>query len=133
MTSRSLRITGWILTALVGLFLIGASGIPKFMTWPGKDEMMAKLGIPLDLMPALAVIEITVTLLYLIPRTAVVGAILLTGYLGGAIFTHLRIGDPWWFPLILGVVAWTGLCLRQPGVGRMIFGCCTKPHQETCP
>jgi hypothetical protein len=79
--------------------------------------MMDKLGIPLSLLPAIAVLEITVTLIYLIPRTSFLGAILLTGYLGGATFTHLRVGDPWFFPVIVGVLAWLGLALRQP----MIF------------
>lgn len=128
MTTRPLRITGWILTALVGLFLIAASGIPKFLTWDGKEEMMAQLGIPLTLLPTIAVIEIAVTLLYLIPRTAVLGAILLTGHLGGAIFTHLRVGDPWFFPLIVGVVAWAGLCLRQPVLLALILGRHTPSH-----
>jgi hypothetical protein len=122
MTTPLFCITGWILTALVGLFLIAASAIPKFLSWEGKDEMMAQLGIPLTLLPTIAVIEIAVALLYVIPRTAVFGAILLTGHLGGAIFTHLRVGDPWFFPLIIGGVAWAGLCLRRPEVFALITG-----------
>ena len=122
MTAKTARIIGWILTVLVGLFLIGASGIPKFIDWPGKAAMMDHLGLPLGLVPQIGVIEILVTVLYLIPRTSFIGAILLTGYLGGAILTHLRIGDPWFFPLILGVLAWTGLALRKPVVGRLALG-----------
>ncbi len=116
MPSKAQRITGWVLTGLVGLFLIGASGVPKFFDFPGKNEMMEKLGIPLPLLPTLAVLEITVTLIYLVPRTAFLGAILMTGYLGGAVFTHLRVGDPWYFPIIIGVLAWLGLTLRQPTI-----------------
>lgn len=108
------RITGWVLTGLVGLFLIGASGVPKFFDFPGKNEMMEKMGIPLSLLPTIGVIEIAVSVLYLIPRTSFLGAILVTGYLGGAVFTHLRVGDPWYFPIIVGVLAWGGLALRQP-------------------
>jgi hypothetical protein len=64
---------------------------------------------------AIGVVEIGCTIVYLIPRTAILGAILLTGYLGGAILTHLRIGDPSWvMPLLLGVVLWGGLWLRDP-------------------
>lgn len=117
MSPKAKRITGWVLTALVGLFMIAASSVPKFFDFPGKNEMMDKLGISLSLLPAIAVLEIAVTLIYLIPRTSFLGAILLTGYLGGATFTHLRVGDPWYFPVIIGVLAWLGLALRQP----MIF------------
>ena len=117
MSSKTQRIIGWVLTGLVGLFMIGVSGVPKFLDFPGKNEMMEKMGIPLSLLPTLAVLEIGVTLIYLLPRTSFLGAILMTGYLGGAVFTHLRIGEPWYFPIIVGVLAWLGLALRQP----MIF------------
>lgn len=122
MTSKNSRIIGWILTGLVGLFMIGASGIPKFIDWPGKSAMMDHLGLPLGLVPQIGVIEILVTVLYLVPRTSFIGAIMLTGYLGGAILTHVRIGDPWFFPLIIGVLAWIGLALRKPVVGRLAMG-----------
>lgn len=115
------HITGWVLTGLVGFFLIGASGVPKFLDWEGKTEMMAKLGLPLSLLPAIGTVEILVTLLYLIPRTSFLGAILVTGYLGGAILTHLRVSDPWYFPIIIGVIAWLGLALRQPLIFRLLF------------
>lgn len=115
MSPKIQRIIGWVLTGLVGLFMIGGSGIQKFLDFPDKEAMMEKLGIQLSLLPTLAVLEIAVTILYLIPRTAFLGAILMTGYLGGALFTHLRIGDSmWYFPVIVGVVAWLGLALRQP-------------------
>jgi uncharacterized membrane protein YphA (DoxX/SURF4 family) len=116
MPSKTQRIVGWVLSGLAGLFLIGGSGVPKFLDFPGKEEMMAKLGIPLSLLPTIGVLEIGVTLLYLIPRTSFLGALLLTGYLGGAVFTHLRVGDPWFFPLIVAIVAWLGLALRQPTI-----------------
>lgn len=122
MPTKAKRITSWVLIGLVGLFMIGASGIPKFIDFPQKDEMMAKMGIPLDLLPALGVLEITVAILYLIPRTSFLGAILMTGYLGGAIFTHLRVGDPWWFPILIGVLAWLGLALRQPVLFSLLLG-----------
>lgn len=55
-------------------------------------------------------------------------AILMTGYLGGAIFTHLRVGDPWWFPIIIGILAWLGLSLRQPLIFALAMG---KPVSAT--
>ncbi len=122
MSPKAQRITGWILTGLVGLFMIGGSGVPKFLDFPGKNEMMDKLGISLSLLPAIAVVEIVVTILYLIPRTSFLGAILMTGYLGGAVLTHLRVGDPWFFPIIIGVLAWLGLALRQPMIFSLIKG-----------
>jgi hypothetical protein len=131
MSSKAQRITGWVLTALVGLFLIGASGVPKFLDFPGKNEMMDKMGIPLSLLPAIGVLEIAVTVIYLIPRTAFLGAILLTGYLGGAIFTHLRIGEPWYFPVIIGVLAWLGLALRQPLIFALATNGATGARSQT--
>ena len=122
MTTKTKHIFGWVLTGLVGLFLIVGSGIPKFIDWPGKNEMMDKLGIPLALLPTIGVIEIAVTLIYLVPRTSFLGAILITGYLGGAILTHVRVGDPWFFPIIIGVLAWVALALRQPVIFRLAFG-----------
>ena len=88
MPTKTYRIIGWTLTVLVGLFLIGASGVPKFFDFPGKADMMSKLQIPLDLLTTLGVIEVAVAVLYLIPRTAFLGAILTTAYLGGALWTH---------------------------------------------
>jgi hypothetical protein len=84
--------------------------------------MMAKMGIPLELLPTLGTLEIAVTVLFLIPRTSFLGAILMTGYLGGAIFTHLRVGDPWFFPLIIGILSWLGLALRCPTILHLASG-----------
>ncbi len=94
----------------------------RFLDWPGKDEMMSKMGIPLALLPTIGVIEIAITVLYLIPRTAFLGAILVTAYLGGAIMTHLRVGDPWFFPIIIGVVMWVALALRKPVIFKLALG-----------
>ena len=122
MPTKTKRIIGWVLTVLVGLFLIGASGVPKFFDFPGKADMMAKLQIPLDLLTTLGVIEVSLAVLYLIPRTAFLGAILTTGYLGGAVWTHLRVGDTWFFPTIIGVLMWLGLALRRPAIFRLLLG-----------
>jgi len=122
MTTKTQRITGWILTGLIGLFLIVGSGVPKFIDFPGKTEMFDKLGITADLSPVLGVIEIGVAILFLIPRTSFIGAILVTGYLGGAVWTHLRVGDPWFFPIIIGVVMWVALGLRQPVIFALALG-----------
>ena len=125
MPTKTQRIIGWVLTVLVGLFLIGVSGVPKFLDVSKiKDmaDMMAKLQIPLDLLKTLGIIEISVAVLYLIPRTAFLGAILTTGYLGGAVWTHLRVGDSWFFPILIGVLMWVGLALRHPVIFRLLLG-----------
>lgn len=123
--STTKTLIGWILSGLAGLFLIGASGIPKFFDFPGKGEMMEHLGIPLPLLPTIAAVEIAVAVIYLIPRTAFLGAILTTGYLGGAVCTHLRVGDGLFevlFPVILGVTIWSGLALRRPILFSLVLG-----------
>lgn len=122
MSTKAKHITGCVLTGLVGLFLIGASGIPKFIDFPNKKEMFDKIGVPLELAPTLGIIEVSVAILFLIPRTSFVGAILATGYLGGAVWTHLRVGDPWFFPIIIGVVMWVALGLRQPAIFALAMG-----------
>lgn len=119
--SKNLRIAGWILSGLVALMLIGASASRKFTQWEGKAEMFSKLGWSEDLMFKVGIVEVGITILYLIPRTAFVGAILLAAYLGGATGAHVRIGEPFVFPIILGVVVWIALGLRMPEVFRLAF------------
>jgi hypothetical protein len=66
------------------------------------------------------VVEIACVLIYLIPRTAVIGAILLTAYMGGAIATHVRVGDPFWVQTVVGMAFWGGLWLRDPRLRQLI-------------
>lgn len=131
MPSKSKRITGWVLTGLIGLFMIGASGVPKFTNFPGKKEMFDHLGITPELSPVLGIIEIAVTLLFLIPRTSFLGAILVTGYLGGAVWAHVRVGDPWYFPIIIGVVMWLALGLRRSEIFSLLCACCSACPSQT--
>jgi len=74
---------------------------------------MAHLGLPESLVMPLAILEISCVVIYLIPATSVLGAILLTGYVGGAICTHLRVGDPFFVQIVLGMSVWLGLYLRE--------------------
>ena len=122
MSTKTQRIIGWVLTGLLGILLIGASGVAKFVDFPRKQEMFGHLGITTDLSPVLGIIEITVTLIFLIPRTSFLGAILLTAYLGGAVWAHVRVGDPWFFPVILGVLVWIALGLRLPVIFALALG-----------
>jgi hypothetical protein len=84
-------------------------------------EGMTKFGYPAALAPWVGITLLICTVLYVIPRTAVLGAILVTGYLGGATATQVRVGDPWWlFPVVLGAMCWGGLWLRYAGLRQWI-------------
>lgn len=109
---------GWIISGLLILFLL-FDAVIKFVPLDVVKLTMGELGWPTDdaMARTLGVLTLACTVLYAIPRTSVLGAILLTGYLGGAIATHMRIGNPMLthtlFGLYLGVMAWGGLYLRD--------------------
>ena len=103
---------GRVLTALAALpFLF--SSFMKFTGNPQVLQGMSHLGWPENMLTTLGVLEATSVLLYLIPVTSVLGAIVLTGYLGGAISTHLRIGEPVVMQVVIGILIWLGLFLRE--------------------
>jgi uncharacterized membrane protein YphA (DoxX/SURF4 family) len=110
--SKALFWIGWVLSLLPAPLLI-MSGVMKFMQPKEMLEGLEKMGWPPGVMTTLGVVELTSLALYLFPRTAIFGAILLTGYLGGAIATHVRVGDDFLIPLALGVILWVGLALRD--------------------
>src|ERR1700674_3363691 len=114
--SKALTWMGWLLSALPSLMLL-FSGSMKVV----KPQMFEHIGYPEHLVLMLGIVEIGCTLVYLIPRTAVLGAILLTGYLGGAIATHVRLLEMQFLvPLVLGVLIWGGLFLRDPRMRALI-------------
>ncbi len=114
---------GRVLSGLVVLFLI-PDGIVKFIKPAPVVEAFAHVGWPLSLANVLGTLLLACIALYAIPRTSILGAILLTGYLGGAVATHLRAGDPLFshilFPTYLGVLLWLGLYLRDDRVRVLI-------------
>ena len=116
MPSKAASITGWVLTGIFALFMIVDVGI-KFLQLPIVEETMAQLGYPPGLGFPIGIIEGIALVLYLIPRTSVLGAVLFTGVFGGAIATHMRVGSPFlshtFFGIYLGLVAWGGLWLRD--------------------
>lgn len=109
-------IMGRVLTGFAIAFMLFSSLI-KFFAPVMVRETMAHLGYPPEISTWLGVLELACTLLYAFPRTARIGAILLTGYLGGAIATNLRLLEPWLthtlFPVWIGAFAWAGLLLRD--------------------
>ncbi|MEI8379414.1 MAG: DoxX family protein [Planctomycetota bacterium] len=121
------KLTGWILSVLLAAFLGGASAMGKFTEWEGKAQMFEKMGFKTDLMFNIGILEIIIAILFIIPRTGFLGAILLTGYLGGAQVTHLRVGDMNFFPVILGVVIWIALGLRNPTIFNLALGQTGEP------
>ncbi|MDB4948501.1 MAG: hypothetical protein JWM27_1150 [Gemmatimonadetes bacterium] len=114
--SRTRVWAGRILTVIPVLFL-AMDGAMKVVKIEPVTQAMAQLGYPDTLARGLGVLLLACTLLYAVPRTAVLGAILLTGYLGGAIATHLRVGDPLLshvlFPVYVALMIWGGIYLRD--------------------
>ncbi len=103
--------TGWVFTVLLSLFLI-FSAVMKFLAPPFVVDGFSKAGWNTNLLLPLGITELACTILYLVPQTSTLGAVLLTGYLGGAICHHLRLGEPIVFPVVFGVLIWLGLYLR---------------------
>ena len=114
---------GRILSGLVVLFLI-PDGIFKFIKPAPVVDAFAHVGWPMSASVTIGILLLTCTVLYVIPRTSVLGAILLTAYLGGAVATHLRVGDPLFshtlFPTYLGIMLWLGLYLREERLRALI-------------
>jgi hypothetical protein len=106
---------GRIVSALPALFLLVDGGM-KLIKPPAVVEATVRLGYSESVIVGLGIVLLACTVLYLVPRTSMLGAILLTGYLGGAVATHVRVGDGLFsisFPIILGALIWGGLFLRD--------------------
>jgi len=111
--------TGRILWAISVPFMLLDAGL--HIAKPGPVlEAFEKLQIPVSTSVGLGVLELILVALYVIPRTAVLGAVLLTGYLGGAMAIHMRVGDPLWFPVLVGALLWGSLWCRDARV-RSLF------------
>lgn len=122
MHSKGARIAGWTLSLLLSAFLILASGGGKFLDWEGKEEMFAKMGYTTDLMFKIGVVEVIAAIMILIPRVSFLGAVLLTAYLGGATEVHVRAQEPFLMPIVIGVLVWISLGLRQPEIFQLALG-----------
>ena len=113
---------GRIVGGLPALFLL-VDAIMKFVKPKPVVAETVRLGYPESVIIGLGVVLLASTLLYLIPKTSILGAILLTGYLGGAVATHVRVGDGWFpilFPVVFGVLLWAGLWLRDDRLQKLI-------------
>jgi DoxX-like family len=104
--------TGRIISAILVLFLL-ADGLAKVMKAGPVLKAFDELGYARTVAVPIGILLLVCTILYAIPRTSIFGAILLTGYLGGATATHVRAGQPFYFPIVFGVLVWLGLFLRE--------------------
>jgi DoxX-like family len=115
--------TGRILSAVPVLFLL-MDGVMKLVKPESVLRATVQLGYPESVIFGLGIVLLVCVILYVIPRTAVLGAILLTGYLGGAVATHVRVGDPLFshilFPVYVAILVWGGLYLREERLRALI-------------
>lgn len=112
--------TGWVLSVLVTLFLLGASAAPKLMNSPLALEPMTVVGWPAKYVLLIGIIEVICAVLYIIPRTALLGAVLTTGLLSAALAANLRVDNPLFshtlFSVYFGILVWVALWLREPKI-----------------
>jgi hypothetical protein len=126
-TVPSAKVSIWagrVLSALAILFL-AFDGVIKVLNLPPAVEATTQLGYPAGLVVAIGLIELACLAVYILPRTAFVGALLLTGYLGGAVATQVRAEAPLFpvvFPLIIGALVWGGLALRDARLRALLLG-----------
>lgn len=112
--SKPILWVGRVLSALP-ILLLTFSAVMKFTRSPEVMKgFVDKFGYPEGALLPIGVAELICALLYAVPQTSVLGAILLTGYMGGATATHVRVSDAWIMTVLVGVVAWAGLYLREP-------------------
>lgn len=122
-SSRKAIWTGRALSGLAVLFLL-FDAVVKLLGHPAAVEGTTRLGYPASVLFGLGVLQVVCLVLYLVPRTSVLGAILWTGYLGGAVATHVRVGNPLFshilFPIYIGALLWAGLWLRDARLRALI-------------
>jgi hypothetical protein len=120
---RTARRVGHALTGLVTLFLL-FDAVIKLLRLPIAVEVTTQMGFPVSTVPVIGATLLACLVLYLVPRTAVLGAVLLTGYLGGAVCAQLRIEAPVLstvlFPVYVGALVWLGLYLRSPALRALV-------------
>ncbi len=117
-SGRAMKV-GWAISILVSLMFVFSASM-KLMGGPELAKGMEHLELAKIPITPLSILELTCVTVYLIPPTSVLGAILLTGYLGGAILTHWRVGDMFVFHIVLGILIWFGLWLREERLKALI-------------
>jgi hypothetical protein len=111
---------GRVLSALMVLFMLFDGGIKILKLGPAVEGTV-RLGYPVSTIQPIGIIALICVILYAIPRTTILGAILLTGYLGGATATQVRLQDPWFFfPVVIGILIWAGIYFRDERLRQLI-------------
>ena len=111
--------TGRVISIVASLLFI-MSAVMKFVAPPEVIKGFEHLGLPLSMVVPLGILELSCIIIYLIPRTAVLGAILMTGYIGGTIVTHWRVGEAPFTQIVFGILFWVALYLREPRLRELI-------------
>lgn len=111
---------GWALSALPVLALVASASMKLSGSAKVVEMFSGKFGYSAGVLAPIGVVELLCALLYVIPQTSFLGAVLVTGYLGGAIATHVRVADAFAPPLVLGVLAWAGLWLRDERLRQLL-------------
>ena len=117
-----MRRTGWLFSGLVVVQLLSSAWFRATYHTNAVEEIVTGYGYPESAISLIVIAECALVVLYLVPQTSVIAAILLTGYLGGAVATHLRIGDTARvaIPLVVGILAWGGLYLRDRRIRQLV-------------
>ena len=123
-SSKKMKITGWVLSILAILLLL-ADGFGKLIKPEPVVKATLELGYPENTITTIGILVIICAIIYAIPRSALIGAILLTGFLGGAIATHFRINNPLFshtlFPVYVLLFIWLGLYLRSASLRKLLI------------
>jgi hypothetical protein len=118
--TKAMTWTGRVLSALPVLMLLFSSALKLSHAAPLVALWTNRFGYPESALVPIGLLEAACAIVFAVPRTSVLGAILITGYLGGAVATHVRVGDPFAIPVVLGALAWVGLYLRDERIRALI-------------
>ena len=119
MNSKAALWTGRIISGFIILFMLFDGGA-KVVRFAPYVEGTVKAGYADSLVVPLGLVGLVCTILYAVPQTSILGAILLTAYYGGATATHVRLGQPFYFPIVFGVLVWIAMFLREPRLRSLI-------------
>ncbi|PYQ49633.1 MAG: hypothetical protein DMF59_12975 [Acidobacteria bacterium] len=119
MNSKAALWTGRIISGFIVLFMLFDGGA-KVVRFAPYVEGTVKAGFADSLVVPLGIVGLVCTILYAIPQTSILGAILLTAYYGGATATHVRLGQPFYFPIVFGVLVWIAMFLREPRLRALV-------------
>jgi hypothetical protein len=118
-SSKARLWTGRVISALPVLMLLFSASL-KLMKSPQAVQGMVQLGYPANTLIPIGIAELLSTIVYIIPQTSVFGAVLLAAYLGGATATHVHAGQPFFAPVLCGILVWIGLYLREPRLAPLV-------------